>query len=119
MWRFESLMLLYVLAGLAVWTWVIRNYSPRARQRARGARNLRRRQRVIEAGGASSIVIIACLAGAVGWVDVRGVALVLGVLVGGAHVLVVLAFSEHLGGAVRSSAEPQSTYGLAIKDDVA
>ena len=96
MWRFESLMLLYVLAGVAVWTWVIRTYHPRARQRARGARSLRRRLRVVEGVGLGSIAMIALLATVVGFIDARGVALVSGVLVGGAQLLVVLTFNHQL-----------------------
>lgn len=92
MWLYESLLLLYAFAGLAVWTWVIRNHHPRARQRARGMKSLRRRNRIVERIGVGSIALVALLAAVVGFVDVRGVALVLGLLVMGAQLLIVFAF---------------------------
>ena len=92
MWRYESLVLLYSFAGLAVWTWVIRNHHPRARQRARGMKSIRRRQRIIERIGVGCIAVVALLAAVAGFVDARGVALVLGFLVMGVQTLIVLAF---------------------------
>ena len=94
MWRYESLILLDAIAGLAVWTWVIRNHHPRARQLARGVASLRRRQRVMEALGAGSIALVVLVSGFTGFVDARGVALVLGVVVGSVQLLLVLAFNQ-------------------------
>ena len=97
MWRYESLMLLYAFAGLAVWTWVIRNHHPRAKQRARGTKSLRRRRRLVEGIGVGSIALVALLAAGVGFVDASGVALALAVLVGCVQLLLVLAFNQWRG----------------------
>ena len=94
MWRFELLILLYAFAGLAVWTWVIRNHPPRTKQQARGMKSLRRRRRLVEGIGVGSITIVAVLAAVVGFVDASGVALALAVLVGCAKLLLVLAFNR-------------------------
>ncbi len=94
MWRLELLILLYAFAGLAVWTWVIRNHPPRANQRARGMQSLRRRRRLVEGTGLGSITIVAVLAAVAGFVDTRGVALALAVLVGCVQLLLVLAFDR-------------------------
>lgn len=94
MWWYESLILLYVFAGLAVWTWVIRSYHPRARQRARGQAILRRRQRIVQGIGGGSIVLVALLAEVVGLVDASGVALALAAFVGCAQLLLVLTFNQ-------------------------
>ena len=59
MWRYESLILLYAFAGLAVWTWVFRNHPPRAKLRARGMNSLRRR--LVEGIGVSTITLVALL----------------------------------------------------------
>lgn len=91
MWRYESLILLYLLAGLGVWTWVFRDDHRWTRQGARGDRSLRRRQRVVECLGVGTISGVAYLAVAAGFVTARGVALVLGVLVGSVQLAMVLA----------------------------
>lgn len=94
MWRYESLVLLYAVSGLAVWTWIIRNHHPRARQRARGRKRLRRRQRIVVRTGVGSIGVVALLALVAGFVDPRGVALVLGLLVLGVQLLSAFTFHE-------------------------
>ena len=94
MWRYESLVLLYALSGLAVWTWIIRNHHRRARQRARGAKALRRRQRIVERLGFCSIGLVALLAVVTGFVDPSGLALVLALLVATIQLLVVFAFQN-------------------------
>ena len=97
MWRYESLLLLYAFAGLAVWTWVIRNYHPRANQQARGTKSLRRRRRLVESIGVGIITIVAVLAAVVGFVDARAVALALAVLVGSGQLLLAMAFNQRRG----------------------
>ena len=96
MWRFESLILLDVMAGLAIWSWVIRNRLPWTRLRVRGGGDLRRRQRIVDCIGVGVISGVAILAVTVGFVDARGLTLVLGLLVGGAQVALGLAFNESL-----------------------
>ena len=96
MWRYESLLLLYAFAGLAVWTWVIRNNPPRANQRARGTMGLRRRRRLVESIGVG-ITIGAVLAAVVGFVDARSVTLALAVLVGSVQLLLAMAFNQRRG----------------------
>lgn len=86
MWRYESLILLQAIAGLAVWTWVIRNHLPRTR----GATRRRRRQRIMEGLGAGSIALVVLVAGFTGFVDARGIALVMAVVVGSVQLLLVL-----------------------------
>ena len=97
MWRVESLILLYAFAGVAVWTWVFRNHHPRAKQRARGMKSLRRRRRLVEGIGVGSITLVAFLAVVVGFVDARGVALALAVLVVCAQLLLVSVFNQRRG----------------------
>lgn len=97
MWRYESLILLYAFAGLAVWTYVVRNHHPRARQRARGTKSLRRHRRRVEAMGAVSITTVALLAAAVGFVDASGIILAVAVMVGCAQLSLVWAFSQRKG----------------------
>ncbi len=97
MWRYESLILLYAFAGLAVWTYVIRNHHPRARQRARGAKSLRRHRRQVEAMGVVSITTVALLAAAGGFVDASGIILAVAVMVGCAQLSLVWAFSQREG----------------------
>ena len=72
MWRLDSLLLLYALAGLAVWTWVIRNHHRRPKQRARGLKRLRRRRRFVEVIGVASITLVALLSAVLGLVDASG-----------------------------------------------
>src|SRR5688572_5764640 len=96
MWQYESLILLYAFAGLAVWTWVILNH-PRANQRARGMKSLRRRRRLVEGIGIGSITLFALLAAVVGFVDASGVALALAVLLGSVQLLLALAFNQRRG----------------------
>jgi len=98
MWWYKSLILLHVLAGLAVWTWVIRNPRPRAGRRARGETSIGQRQRVVDGMGAGSITAVALAAVVTGLVDARGVALVLGTLVGSAQLLLALVFKQRLDG---------------------
>lgn len=98
MWRYESLILLYAITGLAAWTWVIRNHHPKARQRARGFEVLRRRQRAVERLGVGSIALVALLAVVAGFVDTRGLALVLALLAAIAQLLVVFAFQNSRDG---------------------
>ena len=97
MWRYESLILLYAFAGLAVWTWVFRNHPPRAKLRARGMNSLPRRRRLVEGIGVGSITLVALLAAGVGFVDASGVALALAVLVGCVQLLLALAFNQRRG----------------------
>lgn len=97
MWRYESLILLYVFAGLAVWTGVIRNHHPRARQRARGAKSLRRHRRLVEGIGVVSITAVALLAAVLGFVDASGITLAAAVMVGCAQLSLVWAFSQRRG----------------------
>ena len=94
MWRYESLVLLYAVSGLAAWTWIIRNHHPRARQRARGVEALRRRQRSVERLGVCIIGLVALLAVVAGLVDTRGLAFVLALLVAIAQLLMVFAFQN-------------------------
>lgn len=101
MWRLDSLLLLYALAGLAVWTWVIRNHHRRPKQRARGLKRLRRRRRFVEVIGVASITLVALLSAVLGLVDASGVALALAVLVVCVQLLLVLALIQR-GGLGRS-----------------
>lgn len=94
MWQFELLILLHVLAGLTVWTWVIRNHHPRAKQRARGMRSLRRRRRLVEGIGVGSITAVAVLAAVVGFVEASGIALALAVFVVCAQLLLAVTFNQ-------------------------
>ena len=94
MWRYESLLLLYAVSGLAAWTWIIRNHHPRARQRARGVEVLRRHQRGVERLGVCIIGLVALLAVVAGLVDTRGLAFVLALLVAIAQLLMVFAFQN-------------------------
>ena len=96
MWNLESLVLLYALGGIAVWTWVIRDRHPRARQRARGADRLRKRRRTVEGVGVGVIALVALMAAVVGLVDANGVAFVVAALVGCAQLLSASAFSQRL-----------------------
>jgi peptidoglycan/LPS O-acetylase OafA/YrhL len=94
MWRYESLILLYAVSGLAAWTWIIRNHQPRARQRARGVEVLRRRQRSVERLGVCIIGLVALLAVVAGLVDTQELAFVLALLVAIAQLLMVFAFQN-------------------------
>jgi TRAP-type C4-dicarboxylate transport system permease large subunit len=94
MWRYESLMLLYAVTGLAAWTWIIRNHHPRVRQRARGIEVLRRRQRNVERLGLCVIALVGLLAVVAGLVDTRGLAFVLALFVAIAQLLMVFAFQN-------------------------
>ena len=94
MWRYESLILLYAVSGLAAWTWIIRNHHPKARQRARGLEILRRRERSVERLGVCIIGLVALLAVVAGLVDARGLAFVLALLIAIAQLLMVFAFQN-------------------------
>jgi hypothetical protein len=55
-------------------------------------KSIRRRQRIVERIGVGCIALVAILAAVVEFVEARGVALVLGLLVMGVQLLTVLAF---------------------------
>ena len=94
MWLFELLILCNALAGLAVWTWVIRKYHPRANQRARGMLSLLRHRRLAGGVGVGCITAVALLATVVGFVDASGVAVALALLVGCVQLLLVVTFNQ-------------------------
>jgi hypothetical protein len=93
MWRVESLLLLYVMAGIAMWTWVVCSFPARSRRQARRQYSLRR-QRAVVITGVGSIASVAVLSAAVGLVDASGAILASAALVACAQLMFVLAFTR-------------------------
>ena len=93
MWRVESLLLLYVMAGIAMWTWVVCSFPVRSRRQARRQYSLRR-QRAVVITGVGIIASVAVLSAAVGLVDASGAILASAALVACAQLMLVLAFTR-------------------------
>ena len=91
MWRVESLLLLYVMAGMGMWTWVVRTFPARSRRQARRHYSVRR-QRAVVITGVGGIASVAVLSAAVGLVDASGAILASAALVACAQLMLVLAF---------------------------
>jgi len=116
MWRVESLLLLYVMAGIAIWTWVIRGFPPRSRRRAGRQYGFGRRRRAVGIIGVGSIALVAVLAAVTGLVDASGAGLALAVLVGFAQLMLVLTFSQWLIIDLRRGGAPSTTARTPLGD---
>lgn len=119
MWRVESLLLLYVMAGIAIWTWVIRGFPPRSSRRQAGRQyGLGRRRWAVGIIGVGCITLVAVLAAVAGLVDASGAGLALAVLVGFAQLMLVLTFSQWLIIDLRRGGAPSTTAHTPIGDRV-